>query len=79
MGFLCGDVGGRGRHFKPIVSEFDAAFGEDGRLQRAKAARTSDGLGQRLDEFGFLEADGLKFVLVVAQELVVLGGVGCGN
>jgi hypothetical protein len=31
--------------FGELLGEFDAAFGEDSRLQRAQAARTPDGLG----------------------------------
>jgi hypothetical protein len=62
-----------------LLREFDTAFREDGHFQRETAARAPGGFRQRLDEIGFLEADGLEFVLIVAEELAVLGDGGGGE
>jgi hypothetical protein len=54
-----------------VVLELETAQGIDGHFKTRDALATPGGIGERLDEFGFAEADGLELGAVLLEVVFV--------
>jgi len=57
------------------IGELDAALGIDGHFEGGNAAQAPGDIGERLDEFGFFERDGLEFLFVGGDVALVFGSI----
>src|SRR6185312_12572071 len=57
------------------IGELNAALRVDGHFEGGNAAQAPGDIGERLDEFGFFETNGLQFLFVGGDVALVFGSV----